>query len=127
MSPRTAAVLPLLFSFVCSIALLGQETPAPSAPAPPESSTSATAPMSAAARDFPIIMPQSVVLGKTPVGTEPHPKARYATLVEREVIPRRAGFSGKVIEYDPKPATDASTLSIRMDSIQWKDGSAPIK
>ena len=127
MSPRTAAVLPLLFSFVCSIALLGQETPAPSAPAPPESSTSATAPMSAAARDFPIIMQQSVVAGKTPVGTKVQAKLGVATLVEGKVIPRNAVFSGEVIESAPKTATDASTLSIRMDSIQWKDGSAPIK
>ena len=127
MSPRSAAILPLLFSLSCSIALLGQETPPAAVAAPADSAASATTPVSAIAREFPVILQQNVAAGKTPVGTKIQAKLSIATLVEGKVVPRNAVFSGEVIESAPKTATDASRLSIRMDAIQWKNGSTAIK
>jgi hypothetical protein len=42
------------------------------------------------------------------------------------VVPRDAVFSGEVTESVAKSATDPSRLAIRMDSAQWKKGSAPV-
>jgi len=68
-----------------------------------------------------------VVAGKTPVGTKVEAKLAVATLVDGAVIPRDATFSGEIVESTAKSATDPSRLAIRMDSVQWKKGSAPIK
>jgi hypothetical protein len=98
-------------------ALLGQQTP---------SQQTLAAPSSSGALEFPVIMRQNVAAGTTPVGTKVQAKLAVATLVDGVVVPRDAVFSGEVTESVAKSATDPSRLAIRMDSAQWKKGSAPI-
>lgn len=96
-----------------STMLLGQR--------PPQSSSPLTG------TEFPIFMKQNIVAGKTPVGTKIQAKLVAATLVNGIVVPRDAILSGEVIESVKKSASDPSRLAIRMDSAEWKKGSAPIK
>lgn len=79
------------------------------------------------AEEFPIVLQQSVTAGKTPVGTKIQAKLEVATLVNGTVLPRNAVFSGQVIESAAKTPTTPSRLAILMDSVQWKNGSAPIR
>lgn len=102
----------LLLTVFCSI-LLGQQPTAASAT--PE------------AREFPVVMQQAVIAGKTPVGTKVRAKLEVATLVDGTVFPRNTVLSGEVIESTEKNASEPSKLAIRMDSAQWKNGSAAIK
>ena len=113
MFTTTMAIRPVALLVLCSIALLAQQTPA--------------APVPSGTREFPVIMEQNVTAGNTPVGTKVRAKLTVATLVDGAVVPRNAVFAGEVIESVAKSATDASRLAIRMDSVQWKKGSAPIK
>lgn len=85
-----------------------------------------TAPAPAAAIDFPVQLQQSLTAGKTPVGTKIQAKLTVATLVAGTVIPRNAIFSGEVTQSEAKTKTAPSRLSIHVDSVQWKNGSAPI-
>jgi hypothetical protein len=105
----------LLFAVVvlCSAALLGQQTLA--------------APGSTPGFEFPVIMRQSVTAGKTSVGTKIQAQLVVATLAQGVVIPKNAILSGEITESVKKSDTDPSRLAIRMDSAQWKNGSAPIK
>lgn len=103
----------LVLGVFCAATLLAQQKPATSS--------------SSAAREFPVAMQQNVAAGKTPVGTKIQAKLTVATLVDGTVIPRNAVFSGEVTESVAKTATDPSRLAIRMDSVQWKNGSAPLK
>lgn len=77
--------------------------------------------------EFPVLMRQKVEAGKTPVGSKIRAQLLFSTLVDGMVVPRDAILSGEVIESAAKSATDSSRLSIRLDSAQWKKGSAPIK
>ncbi|MGO9866042.1 MAG: hypothetical protein ACLPLR_20740 [Terriglobales bacterium] len=77
--------------------------------------------------EFPVIMRQNVVAGKTPAGTKIVANLVVATLVNGVVIPRGAALLGEVTESVAKTKTDPSRLAIRMDSAEWKNGSAPIK
>jgi|ERR1700722_12779578 len=77
--------------------------------------------------DFPVVMRQSVVAGKTAVGTKVQAELVIATMVNSVVVPRSAILSGEVTESVAKSKTENSRLSIRMDSAQWKNGSTPIK
>ncbi len=77
--------------------------------------------------DFPVILQQDVTAGKTQVGSKIQAKLSIATLVQGKVIPRNATFSGEVTESVAKTKTGPSRLAIRMDSAQWKDGSASLK
>jgi hypothetical protein len=81
---------------------------------------------SSGALEFPVIMRQNVAAGTTPVGTKVQAKLAVATLVDGVVVPRDAVLSGEVTESVAKSATDPSRLAIRMDSAQWKKGSAPV-
>lgn len=110
MFSKTIAVLTVVLG---SVALVGQQTPA---------GHSATA-----GGEFPAVMRQNVSAGKTPVGTKIEAKLVVATLANGTVIPKDAVLSGEVTESVAKSASDPSRLAIRMDSVQWKDGSAPIK
>jgi len=106
------------FVILCSAAFLtgqtrGQQTP--------------IAHSSAGAREFPVIMRQNVTAGRTPVGARVQAKLAVATLVDGVVVPRDAILSGEVTESVAKSATEPSRLAIRMDSAQWKKGSAPIE
>jgi hypothetical protein len=74
-----------------------------------------------------MIMRQNVTAGKTPVGTEVQAKLVVGTLGDGTVFPKNAIFSGKVIESVARPRPNPSRLAIRMDSVQWKDGSAVVK
>lgn len=94
-------------------ALLGQQKPAPATPA--------------AGLEFPVIMQQNVVAGKTHVGTKLQAKLAVATLVNGVVVPEGAILSGEVTESMAKSANTPSRLAIRVDLAQWKNGSAPIK
>ena len=88
--------------------------------------TPAGAPSSLAGLEFPVTMRQNVEAGRTPVGTKVQAKLAVATLISGAVIPEGAILSGEVMESVAKSATDPSRLGIRMDSAQWKNGSAPV-
>ena len=110
---RAMAVSTLVLWVCCSRTSLGQQT-------------SAASP-SSGVQEFPVTMQQSVTAGKTPAGTKIQAKLGVATLVEGNVIPRNAIFSGEVIESVAKTATEPSRVALRMDSVQWKNGSASVK
>ncbi len=112
-SKTIAAAQAALTIVLASAALLRQQTPA--------------APSSSLGLELPVIMRQNVAAGKTPVGTKVQANLVVATLVNSVVIPRDALLSGEVTESVAKSKTDPSHLAIRMDSAQWKNGSAPIK
>ncbi len=78
-------------------------------------------------QEFPVVLQHSVTAGKTPVGTKVEARLSIATLVNGIVIPRNAVFSGEVVESAAKSASQPSRISIRMDSVTWKGGSAPVK
>jgi hypothetical protein len=78
-------------------------------------------------REFPVIMREKISAGTMPIGTKVEAKLLVATLVNGVVIPRGALLSGEVTESVAKSAAEPSRLAIRMDSAQWKNGSAPIK
>jgi hypothetical protein len=110
----TDAITRFLLAVVLgSVALFAQQTPA--------------APGSAAGIEFPVIMRQNVIAGKTPVGTKLQAQVVLATMADGVVVPKDAILSGEVTESVKKSGTDPSRLAIRMDSAQWKNGSAPIK
>ena|SRR5258708_6111390 len=113
MFKRSVLVSNLVLCIFCSTVVLAQEKPA--------------ALNSSGVREFPVTMQQSVAAGKTPVGTKIQAKLGVATLVDGVVIPRNAVFSGEVIESVAKTANAPSRLAIRMNSAQWKNGSASIK
>ena len=77
--------------------------------------------------EFPAIMEQNVTAGATPAGTKVKAKLTVATLLNGVVVPQNAVFSGEVTESVSKSATGPSRLAMRMDSVQWKNGSAPVK
>lgn len=110
-SQAIAAGHALLTIVLGSSLALGQSTPA--------------APSSAAGLELPVIMRQNVASGATPVGTKVEAKLAVATLVNGVVVPEDAILSGEVTESVAKSAGGPSRLSIRMDSAQWKSGSAP--
>jgi len=109
-SIRVWGLVPLLF---CVNVTYSQQ--APSAAATPS------------VREFPVTLQESVIAGKTPVGTRIQAKLVTATLSNGTVIPRNAVFSGEVIESVAKTETEPSRLSIRFDSMRWKQGSADLK
>jgi hypothetical protein len=85
------------------------------------------APGPANATDFPVLLQQAIIAGKTPVGTKIQARLTIATLFNGTVIPRNALFSGEIAESSAKTATEPSRLSILIDSAQWKNGSAAVK
>lgn len=101
----------LLLTTCCTLAL-GQNK-APSNP-------------NAVPADFPVVLQQNVTAGKTPVGTRIEAKLTIASLVNGTVVPRNAVFSGELVESVAKSATQPSRISIQMNSLKWKDGSAPV-
>jgi hypothetical protein len=113
MSIRTTAICQLVLSVFFSATLFSQQSSAP--------------PHTSGVQEFPVVMEQSVSAGKTPVGTKIQAKLGVATLANGTVIPRNAVFSGEVTESVAKTKADPSRLGIRMDSVQWKDGTASVK
>lgn len=112
-SKTIAARSTLIALVLASATLLGQQKPDPPAASP--------------AIEFPVTMQQNVIAGKTPVGAKVQAKLAVATLVNGVVVPEGAVLSGEVTESVAKSATTPSRLAIRIDSAQWKNGSAPIK
>lgn len=76
---------------------------------------------------FPVVFQRSVTAGKTPVGTTIQATLSLATLLNGTVVPQNARFSGKIVVSQARTKNQASRLSIRMDSVSWKNGSAPVK
>jgi len=74
-----------------------------------------------------VVLQQNVAAGKTPAGTHVRADLVIGTPVNGKVIPRNAVLSGEVVESKARSASDPSRLSIRMDSAQWKDGSAALQ
>ncbi len=72
--------------------------------------------------ELPITLKQSVVAGKTAVGTKVDGQLIMATMTKGGVIPRGALISGEVVESVAKSGDSPSRLAIRMDSAQWKNG-----
>jgi len=113
MVAHITVVASLMLGVCGSPMMLGQQTPAASS--------------LSAVREFPVMLQQSVTAGKTPVGTRIQARLGVATLVDGTVIPRNAVFSGEVVESVAKTKSDRSRVSLRMDSVQWKNGSASVK
>ena len=77
--------------------------------------------------EFPVFMQQKVAAGITPVGTKVLAKLTIPTLVHGKVVPRDAILFGEVTDSEAKSANAPSRLGIRMDLVQWKNGSLPLK
>ena len=103
----------LVVAVTCSCAAFSQQKPA--------------TPLDPHAQDLPVVMQQSVSAGKTAVGTKVRAKLEIATLLQGKVLPRNATLTGEVIESAAKTATTPSRLAIRMDSAEWKGGTAALK
>lgn len=110
---KIAAGYAAVIALVCAGALVSQQTSAP--------------PASLAAIEFPAVMRQNVVAGKTPIGTQIEARLAIATLENGTVIPKDAVLSGEVIESVAKSGSAPSRLAVRMDSARWKNGDVPIK
>jgi hypothetical protein len=120
-SPKVFSVLLGLsccFSVASSNVLSGQQSPAAvgTQSAPPT-----------AGLEMPIALRQKVVAGKTEPGTHVQANLVVATLVNGKVIPRNAVLSGEVVESKAKTQSEPARLSVRMDSVQWSNGTAPIR
>lgn len=87
----------------------------------------AAEPVPGVAPDFPVILQQSVIAGKTPVGTRVEARLTIGTLINGVVIPKNATFSGEVIESVSKTSSSPSRLTVRMDSLRWKNGTTAIR
>jgi len=72
-------------------------------------------------------MRQNITAGKTQVGTRVQAELVIATMSNGTVVPRGAILTGEVTQSVAKSKSEPSRLSIRIDSAQWKGGSAPLK
>ncbi len=95
-----------------SAALLAQQTPPVSAPG--------------SLVEFPVVLQQSVEAGKTPAGTKVQGKLAAATLFNGALIPKNAVTSGVVVESESKRGKDRARLAIRMNTVSWNGGWAPL-
>ena len=96
----------------CSAASIGQQ-----------SSPNSASPV---LREFPVILQQSVEAGKTPAGTKIQGKLAAATLFAGTLIPKNAVTSGVVVESESKKGKDRARLAIRMNTVSWNGGWAPL-
>jgi len=103
-----------VFTSCFPVAVLAQQSP---------SLIAIPTPVPPSAQEFPVMMRQSVVAGKTPVGTKVQAILSLATLVSGKVIPDGAVLSGVVVESIAKSGAGPSRLSIRTESVHWKTGS----
>jgi hypothetical protein len=109
------ALLIIIFASIFASLLVSQSNPSQPAPRPTQ------AVRSAAGLEFPVILRQKVMAGKTPVGTKVQAKLTLATFLNGVVVSEGSIFSGEVTESAAKSATDPSRLAIRMDSVKWKN------
>jgi hypothetical protein len=77
-------------------------------------------------RQFPVILQQSVEAGKNPAGTKVQGKLAAATLFNGALIPKNAVTSGVVVESESKRGEDRARLAIRMNTVSWNGGWAPL-
>lgn len=112
-SNRKATVIPCAVLLITLVSSVSSQTTANS-----------TAP---AASEFPVIMRQSITAGKTPVGARVQAELVIATMANGTVVPHGAVLTGEVVQSVAKTKTEPSRLSIRIDTAQWKNGSAPVK
>jgi hypothetical protein len=77
-------------------------------------------------REFPVILQQSVEAGKTPAGTQVQGKLAAATLFSGTLIPKDAVTSGVVVQSESKKGEERARLAIRMNTVSWNGGWAPI-
>jgi len=78
-------------------------------------------------QEFQVVFESSVTSGKTPAGTKIKARLSMATLLNGTVVPRNAKFSGEVVLSQAKTSNGPSLLSVRMDSVSWKNGSIPVR
>jgi hypothetical protein len=113
------------FAFsLSSTPVLSQQNPPASSPSSASSASPSTA---ASMQEFPMVLASNVVAGKTASGTKIQGRLGAATLVAGTVIPKNSIFNGEVLDSVARSKTAPSRLSIRLDSAQWKDGSASVK
>ena len=74
-----------------------------------------------------MVFQKSVTAGKTPVGTTIQAKLSMATLLNGIVVPQNATFLGEIVVSQARTKNQASRLSLRMNSVRWKNGSARVK
>ena len=96
----------------CSAASIGQQRPQASS--------------SPVLREFPVVLQQSVEAGKTPAGTKVQGKLAAATLFDGALIPKNAVTSGVVVESESKRGKEQARLAIRMNTVTWNGGWAPL-
>jgi hypothetical protein len=77
-------------------------------------------------REFPMVLQQSVEAGKTPAGTQVQGKLAAATQFYGALIPKNAVASGVVVESEFKRGKDRARLAIRMNTVSWDGGWAPL-
>ena len=77
-------------------------------------------------REFPVVLQQSVEAGKTPAGTQIQGRLADATLFNGTLIPKNAIASGVVLESEPKKGEERARLAIRMNTVTWNGGWAPL-
>ena len=77
-------------------------------------------------REFPVVLQQNVEAGKTPAGTKVQGKLAAATLFNGALIPKNAVASGVVVESESKRGEDRARLAIRMNTVSWNGGWAPL-
>lgn len=104
-------VASLMIIVACSSGSSGQQQPRTTAP-------------STEAQEFPVVFQKSVTAGKTPVGTTIQAKLSMATLLNGIVVPQNAEFLGEIVVSQARTKNQASRLSLRMNSVSWKNGSA---
>ena len=78
-------------------------------------------------QEFPVVFQSSITSGKTQSGTKIQARLSIATLLNGIVVPRNAEFSGEVVVSQARTRNEPSRLSVRMDSVSWKNGSVPVK
>ena len=77
-------------------------------------------------RQFPVILQQNLEAGKTPAGTKVQGKLAAATLFSGTLIPKNAITSGVVLESESRKGEERARLSIRMNTVSWDGGWAPL-
>jgi len=77
-------------------------------------------------RQFPVILQQSLEAGKSPAGTQVQGKLAAATLFNGTLIPKNAVTSGVVLESESKKGDKRARLAIRMNTVTWDGGWAPL-
>jgi len=107
-------VASLMIIVACSSGSSGQQQPRTTAPA-------------TEVQEFPVVFQKSVTAGKTPVGTTIQAQLSMATLLNGIVVPQNATFLGEIVVSQARTKNQASRLSLRMNSVSWKNGSPRVK